>query len=272
MTKLIARADVRPGRRGRLHLRPRGDDAIRRRALLERGVPAERIYVSMERNMKCAVGPVRALPVRARVRLPRRPGVCGSSDIGQASGSGRSDGREPGTSPSWRSGSSPPATAASSACSTARTSCSRLAGEIEIAYFLEARRATVEGPYDLSLVEGSITTAEDAERIHEVRRRSRTPGDDRRLRDRRAGSRRCATSPTSRSSSSVGLRLSGVHLHARDLDPDQRPRPGRLRAAGLPDQQAPAARGDQRLPQRAPPGDRPSTASASSASAAATSA
>ena len=33
-----------------------------------------------------------------------------------------------------------------------------LAGEIEIAYFLEARRATVEGPYDLSLVEGSITT------------------------------------------------------------------------------------------------------------------
>ena len=44
-----------------------------------------------------------------------------------------------------------------------------LAGELEIAYFLEARRATVEGPYDLSLVEGSITTAEDAERIRRVR-------------------------------------------------------------------------------------------------------
>ena len=44
-----------------------------------------------------------------------------------------------------------------------------LAGEIEIAYFLEARRATVEGPYDVSLVEGSITTAHDAERIREVR-------------------------------------------------------------------------------------------------------
>ena len=33
-----------------------------------------------------------------------------------------------------------------------------LAGEIEIAYFLEASSATVEGPYDVSLVEGSITT------------------------------------------------------------------------------------------------------------------
>ena len=49
-----------------------------------------------------------------------------------------------------------------------------LADRIEIAYFTEARRATVEGPYDLSLVEGSITTAEDAERIREVRRSSRT--------------------------------------------------------------------------------------------------
>jgi coenzyme F420-reducing hydrogenase gamma subunit len=47
-----------------------------------------------------------------------------------------------------------------------------LAGEVEIAYFLEARRAAVEGPYDLSLVEGSITTAHDAERIREVRRAS----------------------------------------------------------------------------------------------------
>jgi coenzyme F420-reducing hydrogenase gamma subunit len=48
-----------------------------------------------------------------------------------------------------------------------------LAGEIEIAYFLEARSATVEGPYDLSLVEGSITTPEDQKRIQLVRRASR---------------------------------------------------------------------------------------------------
>ena len=47
-----------------------------------------------------------------------------------------------------------------------------VAGEVEIAYFLEASRATNPGPYDLSLVEGSITTADDIERIHEVRRLS----------------------------------------------------------------------------------------------------
>jgi coenzyme F420-reducing hydrogenase gamma subunit len=48
-----------------------------------------------------------------------------------------------------------------------------LAGEVEIAYFLEARRAAVEGPYDLSLVEGSVTTPHDAERIKEVRSQSK---------------------------------------------------------------------------------------------------
>ena len=42
-------------------------------------------------------------------------------------------------------------------------------GAVDIAYFLEATRATMRGPYDLSLVEGSITTPEDAERIREVR-------------------------------------------------------------------------------------------------------
>ncbi|HNC44791.1 MAG TPA: oxidoreductase [Acidobacteriota bacterium] len=46
-------------------------------------------------------------------------------------------------------------------------------GAIDIAYFPEATRAVVKGPYDLSLVEGSITTQHDAERIHEVRRASR---------------------------------------------------------------------------------------------------
>jgi coenzyme F420-reducing hydrogenase gamma subunit len=47
-----------------------------------------------------------------------------------------------------------------------------LADCVEIAYFLEASSATVAGPYDVSLVEGSVTTAHDAERIHEIRRQS----------------------------------------------------------------------------------------------------
>ncbi|MBI4382594.1 MAG: oxidoreductase [Nitrospinae bacterium] len=46
-------------------------------------------------------------------------------------------------------------------------------GKVDIANFPEASRAVVKGPYDLSLVEGSITTQRDAERIHEVRRASR---------------------------------------------------------------------------------------------------
>ena len=49
-----------------------------------------------------------------------------------------------------------------------------VAGRVEIAMFLEATRAQVEGPYDLSLVEGSITTAHDAERIRAIRKRSKT--------------------------------------------------------------------------------------------------
>lgn len=47
-----------------------------------------------------------------------------------------------------------------------------VAGAVDIAYFPEATRAVVKGPYDISLVEGSITTAHDAERIHTVRRTS----------------------------------------------------------------------------------------------------
>jgi coenzyme F420-reducing hydrogenase gamma subunit len=48
-----------------------------------------------------------------------------------------------------------------------------LAGEVEIAHFLEASSTVVEGPYDVSLVEGSISTPADAERIRQVRAASR---------------------------------------------------------------------------------------------------
>lgn len=48
-----------------------------------------------------------------------------------------------------------------------------VAGAVEIAYFPEATRARVRGPYDISLVEGSITTPGDLERIREIRRLSR---------------------------------------------------------------------------------------------------
>jgi coenzyme F420-reducing hydrogenase gamma subunit len=48
-----------------------------------------------------------------------------------------------------------------------------VAGAIDIAYFPEATRGEISGRYDVSLVEGSVTTAHDAERIKDVRERSR---------------------------------------------------------------------------------------------------
>jgi sulfhydrogenase subunit delta len=48
-----------------------------------------------------------------------------------------------------------------------------VARALDIAYFPEATRRVVRGPYDLSLVEGSITTEHDAARIRRVRAQSR---------------------------------------------------------------------------------------------------
>jgi sulfhydrogenase subunit delta len=48
-----------------------------------------------------------------------------------------------------------------------------IAGAVDIANFLEASRAVSKGPYDITLVEGSITTPHDAERIREARKASR---------------------------------------------------------------------------------------------------
>jgi coenzyme F420-reducing hydrogenase gamma subunit len=48
-----------------------------------------------------------------------------------------------------------------------------VAGAVEIGYFLEATRRPLEGVFDLSLVEGSISSPEQLEQIEDVRRRSR---------------------------------------------------------------------------------------------------
>ncbi len=44
-----------------------------------------------------------------------------------------------------------------------------IAGAVDVAYFLEASSAIGKGPFDVSLVEGSVCTAHDAERIRHVR-------------------------------------------------------------------------------------------------------
>jgi len=48
-----------------------------------------------------------------------------------------------------------------------------IANAIDIADFREASSAVLDGPYDLSLVEGSVTTQHDARRIKEIRAASK---------------------------------------------------------------------------------------------------
>lgn len=48
-----------------------------------------------------------------------------------------------------------------------------LAEEVQIAYFPEASSNMKKGPYDVALVEGSITTPHDRERIQQIRRQSK---------------------------------------------------------------------------------------------------
>ncbi len=48
-----------------------------------------------------------------------------------------------------------------------------IAGAVDIANFPEASRRILRGPYDIGLVEGSITTAHDVERVREVRKACR---------------------------------------------------------------------------------------------------
>lgn len=49
-----------------------------------------------------------------------------------------------------------------------------LAAEADIAHFTEATSTDLPGPYDISLVEGSVTTPADAENIRRIRAESRT--------------------------------------------------------------------------------------------------
>ncbi|MBM4285988.1 MAG: oxidoreductase [Deltaproteobacteria bacterium] len=48
-----------------------------------------------------------------------------------------------------------------------------IAGRIRLAYFPEATRSVLKGPYDVALVEGSVSTPEELERVQQVRRSAR---------------------------------------------------------------------------------------------------
>ena len=127
---------------------------------------------------------------------------------------------------------------------------------VRIAHFTEMSRATVAGPYDVSLVEGSITTAADVERIKDVRAASRTPHHHRGVRGRRrdpgpaqlrrAGPPTRASSTPTPSTSTTSVTSTPISAHVQ----------GRLRAPRLPDRPRPAPRGAARPAGRSAPGDR----------------
>jgi sulfhydrogenase subunit delta len=48
-----------------------------------------------------------------------------------------------------------------------------VAAQVRIRHFLEATSVVEPGPYDVSLVEGSVSTPDEVERIHRIRRESR---------------------------------------------------------------------------------------------------
>lgn len=107
-----------------------------------------------------------------------------------------------------------------------------IAAELEIAHFLEASSKPEGGPYDLVLVEGSVSTPEHVERIRRIR------ADARHLVTIGACAtaawcagaaqlRRCRGVPGDR------LRPPRVHRDPRDLHAGLRPRSRRLRTAWL---------------------------------------
>ena len=51
--------------------------------------------------------------------------------------------------------------------------CSAMTEIVQIANFPEASKISIEGPYDISLVEGSISMEHDKEKIQEVRKQSK---------------------------------------------------------------------------------------------------
>ncbi len=59
----------------------------------------------------------------------------------------------------------------------------KFASAVHIAHFAEASSHLEDGPYDITLVEGSITTPHDIERLKRLAAASKQTGDNRCLRD-----------------------------------------------------------------------------------------
>src|SRR5262249_21125818 len=144
------RCPVRPRSHDRTRLRAGGDDALHGAGAPRAGRPRrEDLRLDgAEHDLRPRL--LRPLSARFDVDLPRRPGLGWGRPGAAAGGEGAvTEGAKP-TLAVWKF-------ASCDGCQLSLLDCEdellRLAGEVEIAYFLEARRAAAEGPYDLSLVE-----------------------------------------------------------------------------------------------------------------------
>ena len=70
VTKLLQRIKVNASRTSVLVCGPRVLNRVAAWSFLQLHVPAEQVHISLERNMHCGFGAVRALPVRRQIRLP----------------------------------------------------------------------------------------------------------------------------------------------------------------------------------------------------------
>ena len=180
--------------------------------------------------------PVRALPVRPVLRLQGRPGLPLRPDRGRFFGM-----REAVRWPRPKL-----AVFKFASCDGCQLIAARLRGRAARAWPARSRSRTSsrprarspKGPYDLTLVEGSITTAHDAERIQQVREQSRvlvtigacaTAGGIQALRNF-ADVERVHRAPSTRHPSTSRRSTTSTPIVAA--------RARRLRAARLPDRQA----------------------------------
>ena len=234
--------DRRPARPTVVHLRARNDDAAVRAGAGGRGVAETEIRVSLERNMRCGValcghcqlgplllcrdGPVLSYAEAARCWRKR------SCDAVLAKTGLRANP----TLAVWK-------LASCDGCQLTLLDCEdellALAGEVDIAHFAEAPTR-----WWMALTTSRWWRARSP--------LSGTPGGSPRSGRLRSSSSASAPAPPRRDTGAAqlrrrhgvhrrGLRAPGLHRDAGDLYGRRRPRPGRFRAARLPDRPATAA-------------------------------
>ena len=245
VTTLIPRAGIDPDSTAAFVVGPEIMMRFTARALVDEGLPAERIWISMERSMKCGVA------------------LCGHCQFGPSLIC-----RDGAVYPVPGDRAVPGGEGAVREAEARRLEVLVVRRLPALAARLRGRAARGRGRRRHRLLPGG--DQQDGRRPvrrlarrgldhHPARRRADPRGPpqvegadhDRRLRH----GRRDPGAPELRRRGRVRLdrlRLARVHLHPGHLDGDRRPRVGRLRAARLPDRQGPAAGGRDRVPARAP--------------------